>query len=87
MAKGSTDPHRQSAVACAREIIDGRRSTLEGARHLATELLPTVEGPQAEGFAALFAEAVGEWRDEPATRARVDERIRHIAWRVVVAWR
>jgi hypothetical protein len=82
-----TDP-RHLAVECAREILDGRCPTTVGAERMATELLvPLGDDAEARAFAVSFAEALGEREEHPMARSRADERIRHAAWRLILAWR
>jgi hypothetical protein len=88
MAAGPELDARKRAVACAREILDGRCPTDEGARRMTDELLPALHGePAARRFADSFAETLSELRAGPSNRHRVDDRIRHVAWQVVAAWR
>jgi hypothetical protein len=85
MPRRADDDDRQPALDLARQILDGRTAPVEGAQRLAHDLLPPVADPRAAEFAEAFAEALALHRDDPATARRVDERIRHVAWRVVTA--
>jgi hypothetical protein len=85
--RSEPDPH-QPALDCAREILDGRRPTDEGARRMTDEVLPALsDDPEARRFAGSFAEALRELQALSSNRSGFDDRVRHVAWQVVAAWR